>query len=97
MAAKRAVFSRAQITHTDPEGRVILAPEHLAWLGIPSGTKDRLMVVGAASHVEVWKAETWAAQDEPTAEQYARYLEMLIPARDPDAGPGAGEGGDAGT
>jgi DNA-binding transcriptional regulator/RsmH inhibitor MraZ len=79
MAAKRAVGSRTVLTHTDPEGRIVLPPEHLAWLGIPAGSKDRLMVIGATSHVEVWKADTWAAEDAVTPERYARYLGILIP------------------
>jgi DNA-binding transcriptional regulator/RsmH inhibitor MraZ len=96
-AAKRVVCSRALFTHTDPEGRIALTPEHLAWLGIPPGTKDRLMVIGAASHAEVWRAETWAAHDAVTLEQYNRYLEMLIPAEERDGAGTDGDGGGGGS
>ena len=97
LAAKRAVLSRAVPTHTDPEGRILLSPEHLEWIGIPAGTRDRVMVVGLASHVEVWKADTWTAQDAVTAEQYSRHLDALFGAIRPglalDGGTGEGSGG----
>ena len=57
--AKRQFFSRVEYTHTDPEGRLTLTPEHYAWLRLNPKGKDRVTAVGVGSHLEIWNAEEW--------------------------------------
>jgi DNA-binding transcriptional regulator/RsmH inhibitor MraZ len=70
---------------TDPEGRLMLTPDQQTWLRLGSG-KSRIMVVGAASHLEVWNAEEWTEVEKtknPATRsagdiEYDRKLESLM-------------------
>jgi division/cell wall cluster transcriptional repressor MraZ len=92
LEAKRTVFSRVEAVQTDPEGRVTLSPDHVAWLELNPKTKDRLMLVGVGSHLEAWNLERWTERDRAErAEGFDRRLETLMRA----ARAGRGESGPA--
>jgi MraZ protein len=86
LEATRCCLPRMERVHTDPEGRLMLTPDQQAWLRLGSG-KSRIMVVGAASHLEVWNADEWAEVERtgknpatrPAADiEYDRKLESLM-------------------
>ena len=59
LAARRQLFPRIKFTHTDPEGRLTLAPEHLEWLRLPAKGKRKVMLTGADLFLEIWNADEW--------------------------------------
>jgi len=86
LEATRCCFPRMERMHTDPEGRLMLTPDHHAWLRLGSG-KSRIIVVGMASHLEVWNADEWPEVEQtgrnsvsrsPSDEEYDRNLEHLM-------------------
>ena len=86
LEATRTCLPRMERVHTDPEGRFTLTPDQQAWLRLGPG-KTRVMVVGAATHLEVWNADEWVEVERtgknsatrPAAElEYDRKLETLM-------------------
>jgi MraZ protein len=87
LEAKRACLSRMEQVHTDPEGRLLLVPDHHAWLRLPDRGKGRVMVVGIGQHLEVWNADEWVvvertgknpASRSAAEVEYDRQLEVLM-------------------
>ena len=86
LEATRCCLPRMERTHTDPEGRIMLTPEHHAWLRLGAG-KSRLVVVGMGSRLEVWNADEWPQVEatgrntvtRPASDlEYDRMLEHLM-------------------
>ena len=79
LEAKRTLFSRVEWGQTDPEGRVTLDPEHATWLGLNPKGKDRIVLVGVGSHLEVWNPEGWTERERgEKSEGYDQRLEALM-------------------
>jgi division/cell wall cluster transcriptional repressor MraZ len=87
LEAKRVCLPRMERVHTDPEGRILLSPEHAEWLRLAMQGKDRLVVVGVGQHCEIWNAAEWAEMEKTgrnpatrpaTDVEYDRQLEVLM-------------------
>jgi division/cell wall cluster transcriptional repressor MraZ len=86
LEATRVCLPRMERVHSDPEGRLTLTSDHHEWLRLGSG-KSRIMVVGAATHLEVWNADEWPVVERtgrntatrPASDvEYDRKLESLM-------------------
>jgi len=87
LEAMRACLPRMERMHTDPEGRLMLVPDHHAWLRLAPKGKDKLVVVGVGAHCEAWNAAEWTEVERtgknpasrPAADvEYDRQLEILM-------------------
>ncbi len=85
--AKRQCLPRMDFTHTDPEGRLLLSPDHHGWLRLPAKGKGRVVVTGVGQHLEIWNADEWpevrrtgqnAATRDAADIQYDKQLEVLM-------------------
>lgn len=52
---RRKMFSRAQIINLDSQGRLVIPDEMFKFAGI----KDKLMIIGAGDHFEIWNESDW--------------------------------------
>jgi len=57
--AKLICLSDWEPLSTDPEGRLTLTAEQCEWVGLPPGTKGRLVVIGMGQILHVWNADVW--------------------------------------
>ena len=77
---KRRLFSRLADARTDDQLRITLEPKLAAEVGIQAG--GRVMLVGCASHIEVWAPERYAAEgaaEMKPEEMHAALLSLLSP------------------
>jgi len=76
---KRRLFSRLAEARTDDQLRISLDPELAAAAGISAG--GRVVLVGCASHIEIWAPERFAAAGaaEMTPEEMKAALLSLLP------------------
>ena len=51
------VLVRAERTETDPEGRLTLTPEQVAWMRLEAGKKSRVVVAGQSRVLAVWNVD----------------------------------------
>ncbi len=111
LEAKRQCLSRMEFTHTDPEGRLMLSPEHHAWLRLNPKGKDKLVAVGVGQHLELWNSGEWPEVERtgkngatrPASDvEYDKKLEILMRAalgaeqESRARAAGSGSGGDGG-
>ncbi|MBQ2731238.1 MAG: division/cell wall cluster transcriptional repressor MraZ [Clostridia bacterium] len=54
---RRFVFSAAQETSPDAQGRVLLLPALREWAGL----KKEVLILGVGDHAEIWDKETYEA------------------------------------
>jgi len=85
--AKRTCLPKMEYVHTDPEGRIMLTPEHHGWLRLKPEGKARLVIAGMGKYCEIWNAAEWDEVNRtgknpatrPAADvEYDRQLEVLM-------------------
>jgi DNA-binding transcriptional regulator/RsmH inhibitor MraZ len=85
--AQRVCLPKMEYSFTDPEGRIMLTPEHQAWLRLAPKGKDRLVVAGMGKYCEIWNAAEWSEVDRtgknpatrPAPDiEYDKKLEVLM-------------------
>ncbi len=69
----RFTFSGAFALEPDRQGRIILPPVLREYAGID----DRVVVVGAYTHVQLWSAEQWAAEKEYMSKHASEIAEAV--------------------
>ena len=87
LEAQRVCLPKMEYSFTDPEGRIMLTPEHHSWLRLAPKGKDRLVLAGMGKYCEIWNAEEWSEVDRtgknpatrPAPDiEYDRKLEVLM-------------------
>jgi len=70
---KRLLYASAEACEMDKSGRILI-PDNLA---IQANLEKEVMFVGMDGHIEVWKPEAWAAEEEQLSEGESALLEIV--------------------
>jgi MraZ protein len=73
----RFVFAGAIETDLDKQGRIMLAPPHVAHAGL---TKE-VVVAGLNDHLELWEAAAWRSEIDDVGRSVERVAERLASAQ----------------
>jgi MraZ protein len=70
---KRLLYASAEACEMDKSGRILL-PDSLAHI---AGLEKEVMFVGMDAHIEVWRPDLWAAEEETLSDGEAALLGIL--------------------